>query len=79
MTVYLIPNVPIEERRDLVRMANTDAQDNFVMYGVAPGEYFLSSSNDLDPSRESPTVRVSGETAGIHLVLGPDRGLHRVP
>jgi hypothetical protein len=79
ITVYLIPNAPNKDRPDMLRLSTTDSKGNFEFFGVAPGEYSLSSANDLDPSRESTLIHVSGDTSNIQMIFGLNRGLHRIP
>lgn len=79
ISVYLIPKDPALNRPDLLRIANSDSQGNFDFYGVAPGDYVLSSANDRDPARESPSVTVTDDLNAIHLQMDLNRGLHNVP
>jgi carboxypeptidase family protein len=79
ITVYLIPNAPNNDRSDMLRLSTTDSKGNFEFFGVAPGEYSLSSANDLDPLRESTRIQVSGDTSNIQMLFGANRGLHRIP
>jgi len=77
LTVYLIPGSPNSQRKDMLRISATDLQGRFDLYGVAPGNYFLSSANDLEPERESLAIEVTGNPLSIEAVLGPKRGLQR--
>jgi hypothetical protein len=79
ITVYLIPNAPNNDRPDMLRLSTTDSKGNFEFFGVAPGDYSLSSANDLDPSHESTLIHVSGDIPNIQMMLGINRGLHRIP
>jgi len=79
ITVYLIPNAPNRDRPDMLRLSTTDSKGNFEFFGVAPGDYSLSSANDLDPSRESTLIHVSGDIPNIQIIFGINRGLHRMP
>jgi hypothetical protein len=76
ITIYLIPRIPEWERPDLPRRANTDAQGNFVLRGVAPGEYDLFSESMLDPTRQSIAVTVTNDSPRpLNLMLGARRSL----
>jgi len=79
ISVYLIPKDPNLERPDLLRIANSDSLGNFELYGVAPGDYILSSANDREPTRESPSITVTHDLNAIHLVVDLNRGLHYAP
>lgn len=79
ITVYLIPNDPNRDRPDMLRLSTTDSKGNFEFFGVSPGDYSLSSANDLDPSRESTLIHVSGDISDIQLLFGTNRGLHGIP
>jgi hypothetical protein len=74
--VYLIPRTPVEERPDLPRRADTDAQGNFVLRGVAPGEYDLFSESMLDGTRERVAINVSTDPISpLNLIIDAQRGL----
>ena len=76
ITVYLLPMMPVWERPDLLRSGSTHLQGDFVMRGIPPGEYYLSSDNYLDAGRASPLIRVTdGTTQRFEMTLGPGRSL----
>lgn len=79
LTVYLLPRDAIVERSDLRRISNFNADGRFEMFGVAPGDYYLSSANDIDAQRESPVIHVTGNMENLRLVLGKNRGLRLEP
>ena len=78
-TIFLIPAVRRPDRPDLLRLMNTDAAGRFEIFGVAPGEYRVSSANDNEPGRESLSLTVAGDLLGVNLLLSADGGLRRVP
>jgi hypothetical protein len=74
VTVYLIPRVLKSERPDLPRQTVTGAEGHFVLHGVAPGEYTLSSAPD--PVRRSVTITAGREPiTPVDLVLSSDGSL----
>ena len=79
MSVYLLPRDAIVERPDLRRISNFHADGRFEMFGVAPGDYFLSSANDMDSQRESVLIHVTGNMENLRLVFGKNRGLRLEP
>jgi hypothetical protein len=79
LTVFLIPQPRPARRPDLLRMAVADPQGHFEIFGVAPGEYRVSSANDNDPARETPALTVSGDAQDVHLTLTAARGLRFAP
>ena len=47
-TVVLVPNAPRRERRDLYRVATSDASGNFQFQGVEPGSYRVFAWEDVE-------------------------------
>lgn len=76
MTVYLIPRVPRSQRPDLPRKTVTDADGHFVLRGVAPGEYTLSSEIEMHPIWQPVPITVGREPGpSVDLVLKSDGSL----
>ena len=76
ISVYLIPRTPVVERPDLPGWTNTDALGNFVLRGVAPGEYDIFSESMLDSGRNAVPVTVGANPIPpLSLTLGPRRSL----
>lgn len=74
VTVYLVPR--LSQRTDLNRRASSHVEGNFVLQGVAPGEYFLAGQSHLDPGQEYFGITVTDRAIeGLNLVLGPGRSL----
>jgi hypothetical protein len=49
-TAVLVPNVPRRERRDLYRVATSDASGNFQFQGIEPGGYKVFAWEDVESS-----------------------------
>jgi hypothetical protein len=76
MTVYLIPRVPRSQRPDLLRKSVTGADGHFVLHGVPPGEYNLSSEIEMHPIWRPFTISAGSEpVAPVDLVLKSDGSL----
>jgi hypothetical protein len=78
ITVYLIPEAGTQDRPDLLRFGSVDSSGRFELRGIAPGQYRLSSANDLQPGRESPTIEITEDQRDVNLTLSANRSLRRV-